>query len=86
MNEHAQEIANLLIWVVAGGGSAFLAVLGWIGKQLHAELRGIKSQIEKTNETLASIERDLRNELAALDRRVTHVEARCVTWHNHGKD
>jgi hypothetical protein len=82
MQEHAVEIVQVLVWVLLGGGSAFLAVLGWIGKQLHGELRGIKTQIEETNRTLNAIERDLRDELSGLDRRVTKIETRCDI--NHG--
>ncbi len=44
-----------------------VATLGWIGNRVHAKL-------DEINNTLSSIERDLRKDLAGLDRRVSRLE------------
>ncbi len=62
-----------------GAISALLAVLvtvlGWVGSQIKSELKGLSTEMKATNLTLMNIERDLRGELARLDRRVSIVEA-----------
>jgi hypothetical protein len=74
MEEHAKEIIAVLLWAVIAGGGLFLTVIGWIGSQLHAQLKEIVKAQGETNKTLSAIERDLRKDLSALDRRVTVLE------------
>lgn len=64
--------------------AALVTVLGWVGSQVKSELKALGAEMKTTNATLANIERDLRGELARLDRRVSLVEARCDT--THGKN
>lgn len=70
-----------------GAISALLAVLvtvlGWVGSQIKSELKSLGVEMKATNGTLTNIERDLRGELARLDRRVSLVEAQCTN--NHGR-
>lgn len=72
--------------------AAIVGILAWVGTQLKQELRDLKNDIRRelagmaeqmgaTNAALASIERDLRGQLAGLDRRVVQVEARCSAQH-----
>lgn len=72
--------------------AAIVGILAWVGTQLKQELRDLKNDIRlelagmaeqmgATNAALTSIERDLRGQLAGLDRRVVQVEARCVAQH-----
>ena len=72
--------------------AAIVGLLAWVGTQLKQELRDLKNDIRRelagmaeqmgaTNAALTGIERDLRGQLAGLDRRVVQVEARCVAQH-----
>ena len=81
MTEHASEINGLLVWVILGGGALFLALMKWIAKQLLGKLEKIEQAIDRTNTTLALIEKDMRNDLAGLDRRVTTIESHCSIFH-----
>lgn len=56
-------------------------VLAWVGIQIKGELKELGKEMAQTNRTLTAIERDLRGELAGLDRRVSLVEAKCITVH-----
>lgn len=69
-------VINILVWAVIAGGGLTLAVLGWIGKQLHNQLIQIAITLKETNATLSEIEKDLRKDLSALDRRVTILETK----------
>ena len=62
-------------------------VLAWVGVQIKGELKELGTEMKTTNKTLTAIERDLRGELAGLDRRVSLVEAKCQVVHgNNGHD
>ena len=72
--------------------AAIVGLLAWVGTQLKQELRDLKNDIRRelagmaeqmgaTNAALTGIERDLRGQLAGLDRRVVQVETRCVAQH-----
>lgn len=63
-------------------------VLAWVGVQIKSELKDLGHEMKQTNKTLTAIEKDLRGELAGLDRRVSLVEARCQVVHgnSHGDD
>ena len=82
MEEHAKDIIAVLIWAIITGGGLFMAVVGWIGKQLHNQLKAVVEQQSETNRTLSSIEKDLRRDLSSLDRRVSVLEAGCDARHN----
>ncbi len=89
MIEHSTEIIQLLIWFLILIGGAFMSVLLWIGKVIKdaiaSELSEIKAEIQLTNNTLKNIEKDLRGDLANLDRRVTKLETRCDAEHRFGE-
>lgn len=63
------EFIKILLWVIGGLMGLLVLVVGWIGNRIHNRLDSISS-------SLAAIERDLRKELGALDRRVAQVETR----------
>lgn len=73
--------AALLPYIVAVLSAVFAMLLGalsWIGSQITRRLDALTSAVGVTNSTLSNIERDLRGELARLDRRVSVIEARCA--------
>jgi hypothetical protein len=61
--------ADILMPRVGGLMSVLIIVIGWMGNKLHERLGEI-------NETLATIDRDLRHELSRLDNRLTVVETK----------
>ena len=61
--------ADILMPIVGGLMSVLIIVIGWMGNKLHESLGEI-------NETLATIDRDLRHELSRLDNRLTVVETK----------
>jgi hypothetical protein len=61
--------ADILMPIVGGLMSVLIIVIGWMGNKLHERLGEI-------NETLATIDRDLRFELNRLDNRLTVVETK----------
>ena len=84
-----QNVVQLLLWLVIGTGGALITMLIWIGKRVmekvdmlpnvvEAKLEQLHSRVlgdtAKMQDTLNKIERDLRGELAYLDRRVTRIE------------
>ena len=94
MTEHANEIIQVLIWVIICVGGLFLTLAKWIATQLMKKLEGIESAINETNRTLSKIEGDLRGELVSLERRhddrfvqverrVDSIAERCRLIHSH---
>lgn len=81
ITNHASDVVSILIWVLLAGGGAFFMLLKWNGNRLFEELKGIKEQIQMTNTTLATIEKDLRQDMSSLDRRITAIEVRCDQRH-----
>ena len=61
--------ADILMPIVGGLMSVLIVVIGWMGNKLHERLGEI-------NETLATIDRDLRHELSRLDNRLTVLETK----------
>lgn len=61
--------ADILMPIVGGLMSVLIIVIGWMGNKLHERLGEI-------NETLATIDRDLRHELSRLDNRLTVLETK----------
>lgn len=62
--------------------AALCTVLAWVGLNINKRLEALTKEVASTNGTLRAIEKDLRNDLSQLDRRVTRVEARCDIEHN----
>lgn len=68
-----------LIFITLGGAlTVLIGLLAWIGGRVHTKLDNLTDKMDaglkEMNQTLTSIERDLRGELATLDRRVTRME------------
>ena len=61
--------ADILMPIVGGLMSVLIVVIGWMGNKLHERLGEI-------NETLATIDRDLRHELSRLENRLTVLETK----------
>lgn len=61
------ELIKLLLGAVSGLLALLVVVVGWIGARIHGRLDAISNSLSK-------IERDLRGDLALLDRRVTRAE------------
>ncbi len=69
MTEHSAELLPYLTTILG-----FLIVY---------VLNGIKGEIKEVKGSLQALERDMREGVAALDRRVAVIEARCSV-HHHG--
>lgn len=59
----------ILMPVIGGLISVLIMIIGWSANQLNSRLTDI-------NETLISIERDIRKELSAIESRLSVVESR----------
>lgn len=75
----AVTFQNVLIALLAGVFGVLIAVLGWIGSRVHSRLDNLyeilDDKLGEMSKKLGGIERDLRNDLSGLDRRVTRIEA-----------
>lgn len=60
---------SILMPVIGGLISVLIMIIGWSANQINTRLTDI-------NETLNSIERDLRKELHAIDSRLSVVESK----------
>ena len=101
MIEHTQDIIPLLLWMIVGTGGALLALLVWIGKRTDKKIEEIPKnvsiqvakvhdeivkQMETMNETHKGLERDVRDQITGIDRRLVRVEVRCDMQHMRGVD
>lgn len=68
----------LMITFAGGLFALLIVVLGWIGSRVHSRLDKLSDMLDekltKMSGTLVVIERDLRTDISALDRRVAHME------------
>ena len=64
----------------------FLGMFRWVVGRIEKKLESIEQAIDRTNTTLGAIEKDMRKDLAGLDRRVTRIESVCSVQHGHDKD
>lgn len=69
------DIIQALVWITIALGGALIAIALWIGKQLGNRLAGIETELRGTNHVLTTIERDIRNDIGSLDRRLVVVES-----------
>ena len=60
---------SILMPVIGGLFSVLIMIIGWSANQINSRLTDI-------NETLISIERDIRKELSAIESRLAVVESR----------
>jgi hypothetical protein len=60
---------SILMPVIGGLISVLIMIIGWSANQLNSRLTDI-------NETLISIERDIRKELSVIESRLAVVESR----------
>ena len=61
--------SSILMPVIGGLISVLIMIISWSANQLNSRLTDI-------NETLISIERDIRKELSAIESRLSVVESR----------
>ena len=61
--------SSILMPVIGGLISVLIMIIGWSANQLNSRLTDI-------NDTLISIERDIRKELSAIESRLSVVESR----------
>lgn len=68
-NEIMQQVDVLshLLTTISGLLVLLLAVFGWIGNRVH-------SRLDEIAQSLGAIEKDLRDDLSQLDRRVSRME------------
>jgi len=99
MIDHTQDIIPLLLWMIVGTGGALLTLLVWIGKRTDKKIEEIPKnvsiqvakvhdeivkQMETMNETHKGLERDVRDQITGIDRRLVRVEVRCDMQHMRG--
>jgi len=61
------ELIKILLGAIGSLLGLLVVVVGWIGARIHNRLDSISGSLSK-------IERDLRGDLAQLDRRITRTE------------
>lgn len=71
----AATFQSILLGLVAFFFGLLVMTLGWIGVRLHSKQDDLYKLVGSVGETLLTIERDLRDKLGQLDRRVTQSEA-----------
>lgn len=63
------DLIKILLGTIGSLVGLLVIVIGWIGMRIHARLDSISN-------SLSAIEKDLRDELVTLDRRITRVETK----------
>jgi len=66
-------VLQLLLPIIGGLLGLLIIIIGWIGNKIH-------DRLDQINITLCGIERDLRCDLACLDRRITIIETHCQLY------
>ncbi len=97
MIEHATEVIQLLFWLIVVIGGCLIGLMGWVGRRLQDRVDALPKQVaeqvsqvhdqlldqmRQMNDTHEKLEKDMRESLTALDRRVVRLEVRCEL--NHG--
>ena len=72
---------QIFLWVVGGLLSVLVMVVSWGVNLTQKKVEGIAEKLGEINLTLAGIERDLRGELAGLDRRVGQLQTAMRSLH-----
>ena len=55
-----------------------MAIIGFL---IIYVLNGIKAELKEVKNAMQGLERDLREDVTGLDRRITAVESRCHAYH-----
>lgn len=71
----AEALLPYFIGAIGALIGLLISVLAWAATRITGELKSLGIEMKATNQTLTNIEKDLRGELARLDRRVSLVEA-----------
>lgn len=72
---------SMALWIIGGLLSTLVLIIGWGVSQMQSKVDNIGTQLSRMNETLVGIERDLRGELAGLDRRVSQLHIAIKSLH-----
>lgn len=72
---------TVFLWIVGGLLSVLVLVVGWGVNQTQKKVEDIATKLGAINNTLIGIERDLRGELAGLDRRVSQIHTAMRSLH-----
>lgn len=74
------QVVDLIIALSAGLFSILIVVIGWIGSRVHTKLDYltmiVAQKFDELNKTLVDIERDLRDDLHDIDKRVLKLEGK----------
>lgn len=68
------DLIPILLQTIGAVLALLTMILAWLGSRIH-------NRLDEIGKSLSSIERDLREDLATLDRRVTRVEEHCAAHH-----
>lgn len=75
-----ETFTAILISIIGAFFFLLVAVLAWIGARVHSKLDNLydvlNEKLGEVTEKLGGIERDLRDELTGLDRRISKIEGR----------
>ena len=73
---------DLMLTIIGGLIAVLLSVVAWITVELHAKVKEIPRELKELNNTLHTIEIELRRELGHHDTRISSLETRCDMYHN----
>lgn len=71
----SQEVREIMLSLIGGLITVLLALLAWIGDRMH-------NRLDEISKSLGSIDRDLRETISHIDRRVARLEG----FHNRKDD
>lgn len=93
-----ETVIQVLLWMIVVVGAALVGLLMWIGNRLQKKvdempeqikvhvqttLNAVSDKLDAIGDRMQNIERDLRSDLADLDRRVVRLEALSGQGHLH---
>lgn len=79
---------HMVMWIIGGLLSLLVLVVSWGVNQVQKKVEDIATKLGDINDTIGSIERDLRGNMAGLDRRVGQLQIALKSLHPeyHGLD
>lgn len=72
---------DLMLTIIGGLIAILLSVVAWISVELHAKVKEIPKELNELNNTLHTIEIELRKELGYHDTRISSLETKCEIYH-----
>lgn len=70
------QLLTMAASLVATLFGLLVVILGWLGNKIY-------SKLDEMSGTMRAIEGDLHDRINGIDKRVTVIETRCMTNHEH---